>query len=88
MTNRESESVRLFCASEINWENLSAIGIERNDLALDGYLETLLQGEKSGPVHLSLVLPGADVNMEATLQLIPGEDSPVLEITGLNSAGE
>ena len=49
-----------------------------------GELETLLRGEKTGVVSLSLVLLGVDVVMDATLQLVRKNDSPLLEIIGIN----
>jgi len=62
---------------------LAAIGILRDDLELEGCLDALLQGRKAGPVHLSLVLLGMEVELDATLQLVPGKDAPLLEITGM-----
>ena len=85
MAKQNSERTRLFREADINWEELAAIGIERNDLELDGDLESLLCGEMVGPMYLSLSLLGVEMELDATLQLIPGKDSPVLEVTGLNS---
>ena len=44
----------------------------------------MLRGEKTGVVSLSLVLLGVDVVMDATLQLVRKNDSPLLEIIGIN----
>ena len=62
----------------------SGIGILKDELEQAGELETLLRGEKTGVVSLSLVLLGVDVVMDATLQLVRKNDSPLLEIIGIN----
>lgn len=72
-----------FKAEEVNWNELSEIGILKDELEVDGHLDTLLKGEKTGVISLSLVLLGVDVVMDATLQLIRQNDSPLLEIVGI-----
>lgn len=72
-----------FHAEEVNWNELSEIGILKDELEADGHLDTLLKGEKTGVISLSLVLLGVDVVMDATLQLIRQNDSPLLEIVGI-----
>jgi hypothetical protein len=72
-----------FKAEDVDWEELSGIGILKDELELTGELETLLSGEKTRVIPLSLVLLGVDVVMDATLQLVRKEDSPLLEITGV-----
>ena len=67
-----------FKVEDVNWDELSGIGILKDEL------ETLLRGEKTGVVSLSLVLLGVDVVMDATLQLVRKNDSPLLEIIGIN----
>ena len=69
---------------DVNWDELSGIGILKDELEQAGELETLLRGEKTGVVSLSLVLLGVDVVMDATLQLVRKSDSPLLEIIGIN----
>lgn len=76
-------SANSFRVEEINWSELSEIGILRDELEVDGHLDTLLKGEKTGVISLSLVLLGVDVVMDATLQLIRQNDSPLLEIIGI-----
>lgn len=76
-------SANSFRVEEINWNELSEIGILRDELEADGHLDTLLKGEKTGVISLSLVLLGVDVVMDATLQLIRQNDSPLLEIVGI-----
>ena len=66
------------------FDKLSGIGILKDELEQAGELETLLRGEKTGVVSLSLVLLGVDVVMDATLQLVRKNDSPLLEIIGIN----
>ena len=75
-----------FKVEDVNWEELSGIGILKDELEEAGELETLLRGEKTGIVSLSLVLLGVDVVMDATLQLVRKDDSPLLEIIGIKSA--
>ena len=72
-----------FSEKEVNWEELAAIGILRDELAASGELDTLLKGEKTGTVSLQLILLGVDVEMDATLQLVEGVESPILEIIGI-----
>ena len=73
-----------FKVEDVNWDELSGIGILMDELEQAGELETLLRGEKTGVVSLSLVLLGVDVVMDATLQLVRKNDSPLLEIIGIN----
>ncbi len=77
-----------FKVEDVNWEELSGIGILKDELEEAGELETLLRGEKTGIVSLSLVLLGVDVVMDATLQLVRKDDSPLLEIIGIKSTGQ
>ena len=72
-----------FKVEDVNWDELSGIGILKDELEQAGELETLLRGEKTGVVSLSLVLLGVDVVMDATL-LVRKNDSPLLEIIGIN----
>ena len=73
-----------FKVEDVNWDELSGIGILKDELEQAGELDTLLRGEKTGVVSLSLVLLGVDVVMDATLQLVRKNDSPLLEIIGIN----
>jgi hypothetical protein len=82
MTKTDNEK-KPFSISEINWEELAQIGIHKDKLEESGELETLLNGEETGIIPLQLVLLGIDVDMDATLQLVEGADSPVLEIKGI-----
>ena len=68
-----------FKAEDVNWDELAAIGILKDELELD----TLLSGEKTNVVSLSLVLLGVDVVMDATLQLVRKDGDPLLEILGI-----
>ncbi|WP_435529502.1 DUF4099 domain-containing protein, partial [Paramuribaculum intestinale] len=59
----------------------------RDELEMAGELDTLLQGEKTGVISLSLVLLGVDVVLDATLQLVRRENGePLLEIIGIKPA--
>lgn len=72
-----------FIMEDVNWDELSGIGILKDELELSGELDTLLSGNKTNVISLSLVLLGVDVVMDATLQLVRKGDSPLLEITGI-----
>ena len=65
-----------FKADEVNWDELS------------GELDTLLRGEKTKVMSLSLVLLGVDVVMDATLQLVRKGEAPLLEIQGVTPLGK
>lgn len=73
-----------FNAADVDWNELASIGILRDELEMAGELDTLLQGGKTGVMSLSLVLLGADVILDATLQLVRRDNgAPLLEITGI-----
>lgn len=73
-----------FNAGDVDWDELSSIGILRDELEMAGELDTLLQGNKTGVLSLSLVLLGVDVVLDATLQLVRKDDGkPLLEIIGI-----
>ena len=72
-----------FKAEDVNWGELAAIGILKDELEMAGELDTLLSGEKTNVVSLSLVLLGVDVVMDATLQLVRKDGDPLLEILGI-----
>lgn len=76
-----------FKVEDVDWDELSVIGILRDELELYGDLDTLLSGKKTDPISLSLTLLGVDVEMDATLQLVRNGGSPLLEITGIQQAG-
>ena len=77
-----------FKAEDVNWEELAAIGILKDELETAGELDTLLKGEKTNVVSLSLVLLGVDVVMDATLQLVRKNDSALIEIVGIQPIGQ
>ena len=72
-----------FKAEDVNWDELAGIGILKDELEMSGELETLLKGEKTGVMPLSLVLLGVDVVMDATLQLVRKDGEPMVEILGI-----
>ena len=77
-----------FEVEDVNWDELSAIGILKDELELAGELDALLEGKKTNVLPLSLVLLGVDVVMDATLQLIRKGNDPLLEIVGIQPAGK
>jgi hypothetical protein len=76
----------LFTEKDVNWDELSAVGILRDELELSGELEPLLRGEKTGVISMQLILLGVDVVMDATLQLVRKGKDPILEIIGITPA--
>ena len=77
-----------FKAEDVNWDELAGIGILKDELEMSGELDTLLKGEKTNVVSLSLVLLGVDVVMDATLQLVRKDGDPLLEILGIKPVGQ
>jgi hypothetical protein len=75
-----------FNEKDVNWDELAAIGILRDELELSGDLDTLLRGEKTGVISMQLILLGVDVEMDATLQLVRKGEDPILEIIGITPA--
>lgn len=88
MKTNNSDNNTPFKVEDVNWDELSAIGILKDELEMQGELDTLLSGEKTNVIPLSLVLLGVDVLMDATLQLVNKGDSPLLEIVGIQPAGQ
>ena len=72
-----------FTAEDVNWEELAGIGILKDELEMSGELDTLLRGEKTRVMSLSLVLLGVDVVMDATLQLVRKDGDALIEILGV-----
>ncbi|EOA56123.1 hypothetical protein HMPREF1214_03351 [Bacteroides sp. HPS0048] len=87
MKTNNSDNNTPFKVEDVNWDELSAIGILKDELEMQGELDTLLSGEKTNVIPLSLVLLGVDVLMDATLQLVNKGNSPLLEIVGIQPAG-
>jgi len=83
---KTTDIITPFEEKDVNWDELSAIGILRDELKESGELETLLNGEKTGIISMQLILLGVDVEMDATLQLIRKGEEPVLEIIGISPA--
>ena len=81
----EINNTTLFSEKDVNWDELAAIGILRDELAASGDLDTLLKGEKTDTISLQLILLGVDVEMDATLRLVGSGESPILEITGISN---
>ncbi|WP_165045527.1 DUF4099 domain-containing protein [Dysgonomonas sp. ZJ709] len=71
--------------SSINWEELAGIGIYRDELEKSGEIDRLLDGEKTNPINLRLMLLGIDLDLDATLQIILQGEQPVIEIVGIST---
>lgn len=85
---KENKNNTPFKAEDVNWEELAAIGILKDELEMAGELDTLLRGERTNVIALSLVLLGVDVVMDATLQLVRKNDTPLLGINGIRPIGQ
>jgi hypothetical protein len=72
-----------FQEKDVNWDELAAIGILHENLAASGELDTLLRGEDTNSISLSLILLGVGVEMDATLRLIRKGEEAILEINGI-----
>lgn len=84
--NKENNNTP-FKAEDVDWDELAAIGILKDELEMAGELDTLLNGKKTGVIPLSLVLLGVDVVMDATLRLVRKGEAPLLEIQGVTPLG-
>lgn len=74
----------IFPQEAVNWKELESIGIYKEYLDKTGELDTLLNGEKTNPVNLRLMLLGIDIDMDATLQLKQEDENCILEIKGIS----
>ena len=83
--NKENKNVP-FKVDDVDWDELAGIGILKDELEMAGELDTLLKGEKTGVIPLSLVLLGVDVVMDATLQLVRKGEAPLMEVHGVTPA--
>lgn len=83
--NTDQVTIR-FREEDVNWDELAAIGILKDELEEAGELTTLLCGERTGILSLSLVLLGADVVLDATLQLVEKRGEVLLEVVGIEPA--
>ena len=81
--NVNNKNNTTFKAEDVNWEELAGIGILKDELEMSGELDTLLRGEKTRVMSLSLVLLGVDVVMDATLQLVRKDGDALIEILGV-----
>lgn len=81
--NKNNGNNTPFKAEDVNWDELAGIGILKDELEMSGELDTLLKGEKTNVLSLSLVLLGVDVVMDATLQLVCKDGKPLIEILGV-----
>lgn len=81
--NKNNGNNMPFKAEDVNWDELAGIGILKDELEMSGELDTLLKGEKTKVLSLSLVLLGVDVVMDATLQLVRKDGEPLIEILGV-----
>lgn len=69
-------------------EELSGIGILRDEIEAAGEFDTLMNGGRTKVLPLSLVLMGVDVVMDATLQLIRKNDDVLIEIVGVKPTAD
>lgn len=76
---------RLFKAEDLDWKELEAAGIHKEQLEKSRNLELLLQGETTKVIPLEIRTPFLCMTMDATLRIVEGPDGrPVMEINGLS----
>jgi hypothetical protein len=75
-----------FGEDDVNWGELAGIGILKDELEETGELTSLLSGGKTGVLTLNLVLLGADVVLDATLQLVEKKGKVLLDVVGIEPA--
>ena len=69
--------------SDVDWKELEGIGISKQELAANGNLQRLLDGEPVNVISLQLCLLGIDIVMDATLQITEENNVPMLEISSI-----
>lgn len=82
--NTNQKTRHIYKAEDIDWNGLKAIGINKEQLETDGNLERLLQGGTTEAAPVRISTPPIDLDMDATLRLVPGTGGkPMLEIKGI-----
>ena len=82
--NTNQNNTALYKVEDIDWNALESVGISKEQLKASGSMEPLLQGKESEVMPLKLRTPVIDLNMDATLKLVPDKDGkPILEINGI-----
>jgi len=74
-----------FNSKDVNWEELDAIGISRETLDKTGQTQRFLNGEKTNPISLQITLLGCELEIEACLQLMENNESPIVSIISLSA---
>ncbi len=77
-----------YTVSDKKWDELSDIGVIRDDIELQGQLDKLLRGEKTALMPLQLIVMGQNFSGDATLQLVGPDDDPILEIIQISPLHE
>ncbi len=78
-------TTQLFKAEDLDWKELEAVGIHKENLEKSGNLELLLQGEVTEVIPLEIRTPVLCMTMDATLRIVKGPDGkPIMEINGLS----
>ena len=84
--NTNQNNTALYKVEDIDWNALESVGISKEQLKASGSMEPLLQGKESEVMPLKLRTPVIDLNMDATLKLVPDKDGkPILEINGITT---
>lgn len=82
--NTNQNNPALYKVEDIDWNALESVGISKEQLEASGSMEPLLQGKESEVMPLKLRTSVIDLNMDATLRLVPDKNGrPVLEINGI-----
>lgn len=81
--NTSVKSKTKFLESDIRWEELAPMGINKDALELNGDLERLLNGEKVGFLSIKINLLGEDLLMDASIQIVEEDNTIMLEICSI-----
>jgi len=72
-----------FPEESVNWAELEALGVYKEDLERSGQMDALLDGQSTEPVALNLMLSGISLELDATLQLVVQDQTVTVEIKGV-----
>jgi hypothetical protein len=81
----DNKQGHMYKEEDINWNELSAINIYKDELEKSGNLDKLLKGEKTDVISLHLMLLGVDVDLDATLRIVRQDETPIVEIVGISA---
>lgn len=81
--NTSVQSKTKFLETDIQWEELAPLGINKEVLEMNGDLEKLLNGEKVGFLSMKINLLGEDLVMDASIQVVEEDNTIMFEICSI-----